>query len=249
MEGFPEADVLASGSGRRRVMRWSARVAEAVLARAAAGATLRGLCREPGMPAFGTVQQWMRKRAAFAKAMQAARVASGQPLRGRRTTYCVETAEAIVARLCAGEGIAAICRDPTMPPYSTVHGWLRADGEFADACVMAREYQAEAAFERGLEICEGVTPKTAVAARVQLAHLRWTAGKLLPRKYGLVKPVHAEGEEPDDPAEAAPKKLEIVVSHFAVAPDGVVFAIPPRDADDERRFLETYGRVYNYRLD
>jgi len=170
-------------------------------------------------------------------------VAAGGPFRGRRSSYCVETAEAIFARLSEGEGIAAICRDPTMPGYTTVYRWQCDIEEFREAMLLARELHAERAFERGREICEGVTPQTAQAAKVQLHHLRWETAKLAPRRYGATRPVYVEGDEPVEAMEAAPRRMQISVSRFDVAPDGVVFAIPPRNELDERRYEAKFGRA------
>ena len=44
---------------------------------------------------------------------------------GTPSVYTAELAEEICARLAAGESLKAICRDPDMPPFSTVQGWAR----------------------------------------------------------------------------------------------------------------------------
>ena len=192
MDGGGDAAVRVDRRGQ--VLRWSAEAAERVIARTAAGEPLLSMCKEPGMPAFRTVMQWLARRPVFAAALLEARRAGGGPFNGRKSIYCVETAQAIFDRLSDGEGIAAICRDPTMPGYSTVRRWIRENPDFREAMATARDLYAERAFERGREICEGVTPKTAQAAKVQLTHLRWEAGRLAPRKYGAIRPVEAPEE-------------------------------------------------------
>ena len=46
---------------------------------------------------------------------------------GIPSVYTPELAEAICARLSAGQSLKSICRDPGMPPFSTVQGWARTD--------------------------------------------------------------------------------------------------------------------------
>ena len=60
----------------------------------------------------------------------------------------------------------------------------------------------------------------------------------------MLKAFPPKGEEAV-PAEAAtPQRVVISVSHFDLAPDGTVFAIPPRDERDERLYLAKFGRAY-----
>lgn len=191
MDGTDDAAAAAvvyvrDGRGR---WAWSQAIADEIVRRSAAGETLRGMCREPGMPSFETVQKWLRKRPAFRAAVDEARVAAGLPWRGPPSTYCEATAEAIWVRLAAGEPLVKILADPEMPAWSTVHRWMHQRPEFRRALHSARVWIAECAFQTGWEICMGVTPATAQAAKVQLAHLRWHTGKLAPKTYGAQKAV------------------------------------------------------------
>jgi hypothetical protein len=102
-------------------------------------------------------------------------------------------AEAICVRLCEGEAVVQVLRDPAMPGYSTFYKWLKDVPEFRQAVALAREIQGLRLAEIGWEEACGVTPETAFATRVKLEHLRWYAGKLAPRKYGAMKPVEAGG--------------------------------------------------------
>jgi hypothetical protein len=191
---------------------FSETVAQQICARAAAGESLRAIGRDPAMPAFRTISNWSKTRAGFRQALLAARVAGGGPLTGRRSSYCIETAQAIFERLCAGEGMISICRDATMPAYSTAWKWMRDVAEFAEAVAMARDIQAEMLFEKGSEVCEAVTSATAVAARVQLTHLRWQAGKLAPKKFGPHRPMEA----PADPMLESGGGLTVVLKRFVL---------------------------------
>jgi hypothetical protein len=163
-----------------------------LVSRTLAGETLRQICAEAGMPSLRGVGHWMEQRAGFAEAMRAARAAAGRSLNGRKLSYCPATAEAIFERLCEGEAMVRICADADMPVASTVYRWLAAEPEFAEAVALARDIQADRAVAEGLELARAVTPKTARACEVQLRQLRWTAGKLAPRKYGTLRAAEPE---------------------------------------------------------
>jgi hypothetical protein len=192
-EGPSAAGAVVCRRDARGWWLWSEAVGAEIVRRTAAGETLRGLCREPGMPEFRTVQRWLTGKPAFRAAMEEARVAAGGPFRGRRTGYCQETAEAIWARLSAGEPLVKIVADPAMPCWSTVHKWMNEQPAFRQALHSARTWLAEQAFQTGWDICMGVTPATAQAAKVQLAHLRWHTGKLAPKTYGPHKAAEPGG--------------------------------------------------------
>ena len=63
---------------------------------------------------------------------------------GIPSVYTPELAEEICARLSAGESLKSICRDPGMPPFSTVQGWARTNHcGFTALYNCARELQAQ----------------------------------------------------------------------------------------------------------
>ena len=185
----------APGRPARVRVRWSAALEAAVVARVAEGRTLRQIEREPGMPVFSTIQRWLGKRPGFRAAVDAARAASGRRFaasgKGPASSYCRETAEVIFERLCAGEALDAICRDPDMPVRSTVYRWIRDVAEFRVEVALAREIQGDALGARALRIVDEATAKTARLAEVRLRHLRWHAGKLAPTRFGPLKAVAA----------------------------------------------------------
>ena len=186
MEGFG-GGLAAPAAAARGGKGWSAAVADEVVARTLAGETMRGICRDPAMPALRTVKQWMQRRPPFARAIGEARVATGRRFSGSdggMTRYCAETAEAIFERLCAGEAMVKICEDPDLPVSSCVYRWMRTHDEFREAVEEAREIAADRLAAEGWELAQAATPATARLAEVQLRQLRWHAGKIAPRKYG-----------------------------------------------------------------
>jgi hypothetical protein len=102
---------------------------------------------------------------------------------GRRVTFDPVTAERICQRLAAGESLSAICEAADMPAKSTVTGWVLADHEgFAAQYARAREAQAEHYAEEIVQIAD--TEADPQRARVRVDARKWTASKLLPKRYG-----------------------------------------------------------------
>ncbi len=180
-----------------RRVRWGAETAREILRRTEAGESMRSICRDEGMPAPHTVGRWATERPRFGEALLAARRAAGGPWRGGRTTFCDATAQAIIDRICEGEALISVCRDPDMPVAATVYRWRAQQPEFARALAQAFELRAEGFFERGWEIAEAATPETAYLARVKLGQLRWHVGKLAPKKYGALKPFAPPTPDPE----------------------------------------------------
>ncbi|THD61519.1 MAG: hypothetical protein E8A49_11090 [Phenylobacterium sp.] len=148
------------------------------------------------MPSPRVVQRWAAQRGSFGRALREAREAAGLNLRGgARSSYDPEVAEAICARLCAGELVKTVMRDPEMPGYSTFYRWLRDVPAFRQAVAMARDIQGLTIAEDGWEDACAVTPETAFATKVKLEHLRWYAAKLAPRKYGPMRPREVGGAD------------------------------------------------------
>src|SRR4051812_29918258 len=93
---------------------WSPEVAERLVERVGAGEPLYAALRDEGMPTPQNVGRWVRERPEFGEALMLARVAGGRPARGGGGvwTYCEATARAVFDRLCEGESLTSICRDP-----------------------------------------------------------------------------------------------------------------------------------------
>src|SRR5204863_5502206 len=102
-------------------------------------------------------------------------------------TYCPEIGDEIFARLCEGESLTAIGRDPSMPCLSTIFYWRQRIPAFEKAVALGKEIQAERACDKAGEIADAATPETAYLAHVRLTQLRWEAGIKAPRVY-RVKP-------------------------------------------------------------
>ncbi len=119
---------------------------------------------------------------------------------GRPTRYTPEVAADICTRLAEGESLRAICRDNAMPALRTVLGWLF-DGdheEFSQQYTRAREAQAEVWADEIVSIAdeatrdlttdkdgkEIVSHENVQRSRLRVDARKWTAAKLLPKKYG-----------------------------------------------------------------
>lgn len=215
--------------GTRSYVRFSAKVARAICARVASGETVAEICREPQMPHQCTVGLWARTLPTFAKALSQARAVSERraPF-GTPTTYSAAVAQEFYERVCEGESVIGVCRDPHMPSFSAFYRWRRHIPEFRRLMAEARAIQAERFCEMGWEIAQEVTPQTAYATHVKLGQLRWTAGMLAPRKYGRTKAVELD-------ADSAGGDYVVIVKRFSNAPlpDGTVLA--PGEMREVRR--------------
>lgn len=132
-------------------------VGAAICRRLAAGESLRSICRDdPAMPTEKTVWNWARAHDEFRQmkahalsvararslaaqaARDAARWSGARPFggprgrTGRPSGYGPEIAQAILERVVMGEGLVAVCRDPSMPCVATVYGWMRRHPAFLE---------------------------------------------------------------------------------------------------------------------
>lgn len=212
---------LAAVDGRRKprkpYVKFNSELGRVIVRRVALGEPVTAICAEPGMPTHGTVSNWARARRGFGRSLRRAKEAAGwtTPMHpGPR--YCEAQAMEIYARLCEGESLKSICQDPAMPGHSTVYRWRELFPEFAATLRAAREVQAELFCDEGLELMRAVTPETAYAAHVQLAHLRWTAGVQAPKRFGRFRPVGWAGEPGDED-----DRLTVVIKQFAPPPGEV----------------------------
>lgn len=119
---------------------FSPAVAHKILFALALGFGLREICRGEAMPTRATVMRWRRERPDFAAEVAAARSAGGLSGVGRPTMYGEVTLDAIYTRLCEGEPLRTICRDPAMPGRSTVHVWLKRHPEAARLVASGRRF-------------------------------------------------------------------------------------------------------------
>jgi hypothetical protein len=209
---MPDGERPAWRRGERRIyVRYSAALAKTICERLAAGELIYRISRDEGMPTPEAVQKWARERPDFAAALDVARRAGGRPAgkRGPVFTYCAETADAIFERLCEGESLTSIGRDPTMPSLKTIFNWRRRFPEFEETVQLGKRVQAERFCDLGWELAMGATPETAYLTHVRLTQLRWTAGVMAPRVFRL-KPVEPE---------AAREKLDVLIRRFEIEDD------------------------------
>lgn len=197
----------ATPAVRRTPVRYSLPVVRAFLARVASGESQASICRDPTMPGRRSVLNWAKDRPRFAERLQRARVESGHVGSGSASTYCPATAQEIFRRLCEGESVSGICRDPALPCFSTVYLWRKRFPEFAEMMRIAREVQAERFCDEGWEMAGEATPETAYLTHVKLTQLRWMMGHMAPRAYGRTKPL-----EPETP----PQDQSLLFRHFMV---------------------------------
>lgn len=84
--------------------------------------------------------------------------------------------DAIISRLAEGESLSSICRDKTMPSWSSVHEWMREDEDFAAQVMRAREAGYLLRADRAVE--EAKRADDAAKGRLALDAERWYLGKL-----------------------------------------------------------------------
>lgn len=97
--------------------------------------------------------------------------------------YTPALAAEICRRLSDGEPLRQICRDPGMPPESSVRTWARDKPEFAAQYHEARRLQIEAWADEIVEISnrDDLDPQD---KRVRVDTMKWLMSKLVPRRYG-----------------------------------------------------------------
>ncbi|MDB5498337.1 MAG: hypothetical protein JWP28_2368 [Phenylobacterium sp.] len=229
-------DDLPARPGRRSYVRFSAALGRAICERVASGETEASICRDTGMPDRDTLRRWAKTLPVFGAELARARAAGGRRVyHGVPSIYDATIAQAFYERVCEGESVLAICRDPQMPSFGSFYRWRKHNPDFAKLMAEARAIQAERFCDLGWEIASAVTPETAYATQVKLGQLRWTAGVLAPRKYGRTKP--GEFDE-----EGTGGDFVVVVKRFSDAPlpDGTVLA--PGESREVRRRPMLRGR-------
>ncbi|THD81761.1 MAG: hypothetical protein E7812_02785 [Phenylobacterium sp.] len=253
------------GAGWRESL-YSAELGQAVCARVAAGASLREISAEPGMPDRTTVWKWAQGEPAFAEGLAAAqgqartaarvrgrarmaRLRAAQLARPRSrgglatSRYCPDLAEAICERLANGESLKAIGRDPAMPCAATIYHWLERFPEFEAAYVTARRRQADTLMDEVREVGLAATPKTVWADRLHFDTLRWLTARLAPKKYLerlVVIQAQAEMAKADEQG-----PLRVVVVSFTSGPNGESLVAPPRCQAEADAWVRAYGRPYD----
>jgi hypothetical protein len=205
-------------AGRRKYVRYSEDLARRLCERLEAGELLHQLGREPGMPSAEGVAKWARQKPEFAERLLAARRAGGwaPSASGPAFTYSPEVGHEIFERLCEGQSLTAIGRDPTMPSLSTLFYWRRRIPEFEDQVQLGMRIRAERVCDESLELAEAATPETAYLTHVRLTHLRWMTQVMAPRVFRL------KAVEPAGPPQERMKT--VLIRHFRRVTDPVTGA-------------------------
>ena len=105
---------------------------------------------------------------------------------GRPSKYTPELADHICRRLAIGDSMRKVCSDPEMPDITTVFKWIREKPEFAQQYARAKDESAHAHSERILEVVDRVLNDEVNpnAARVAIDALKWTAARMMPKRFG-----------------------------------------------------------------
>ena len=90
-----------------------------------------------------------------------------------------------------------ICKEKGQPSRDTVMDCVTGDAELATVYARARSSQADALFEKIVQIAEDTKPEDANANRVKIDALKWVASKLAPRRYGDRLELEHSGEQPN----------------------------------------------------
>ena len=101
---------------------------------------------------------------------------------GRPSIYSPDLADRLCELIASGMSLRKACEIDGIPSTTTVMKWLREREDFAAQYARAREVQAEHYAEDIVEIAD--TEPDAARARVRVDARKWTAAKLLPKKYG-----------------------------------------------------------------
>jgi hypothetical protein len=117
-----------------------------IIARVLAGASLRALAREDGMPHPQTVRNWARADLAFGAALADA-LRRGPWM--RLYAFDEGKAAAFLARARAGAAINSLIGSPGMPSRATYTYWQRTQPAFAEAVFALRQRRDAGIGERG----------------------------------------------------------------------------------------------------
>jgi len=138
---------------------------------------------------------------AMKKATSKTKKSGAQPV-----TYSTAVAKEFCERLAAGRTVAAVCRDPDMPHWTTIYRWMEQREEFSLAIARAREVAAgileaellqiadETAFDT-VETDHGLKADKEWIARSKLRveTRQWLLQKTAPRLYGDKRQVEHQG--------------------------------------------------------
>lgn len=117
---------------------------------------------------------------------------------GRPSDYNQEIVDKICNLIAEGNSLRSICEREGMPDKATVCRWLQKHAEFRDQYACAREVQAEILIDQIVDIADDSSNDTiehekfgkmlnkewVERSKIRIDARKWTAVKLLPKKYG-----------------------------------------------------------------
>lgn len=113
---------------------------------------------------------------------------------GRPPLYTEELAEEILTRIIKGESLRQICMDDHTPSRDTVHKWIVTKREFSDNYARATKIRAEGYAEEIVSIADDVSLGDARERALMIDARKWTAGRMLPQKYGEKSQLEITGD-------------------------------------------------------
>jgi hypothetical protein len=205
-EGFAAAYRQARQAGAAALGRgpaYDATLAARILRELSTGRTLVDVCRDAGMPSYGTVRDWVTDdRHGFAAPYRAALRAGGARW-ARPVRYDADLAEFIADQLGQGRPLEHICAEPGMPTAATVRSWVTQDRDgfaarydtmrrhgcyvLADEMLTIADSQSD--FWIALPTADGdvefvLDPHRIRRLRLRLEARNWLLSHLAPRLFG-----------------------------------------------------------------
>jgi len=90
--------------------------------------------------------------------------------------------DAAMHRMANGVALTKICKEPGMPEYSALMGWILEDPKLYEKYARSKQMQADYYADETVEIADDDT--NVPMARNRMDARRWHASKMNPRKYG-----------------------------------------------------------------
>ncbi|HEX3700224.1 MAG TPA: hypothetical protein VHV27_06070 [Phenylobacterium sp.] len=176
---------------------------ELVLARIAAGETVRQLTADPRMPSYATVYRWTHMIAEFGEAYRAVRLercveaqlmdalTPRAPSRrawyaGPPSTYTPAKARTICAAIKKGASLSEVLRRPGMPSSKAIYVWMKRRPAFKARYVEACDWRDSWLQFQGELIAEDSTLQSFRIDRARVARLEEKRGRTRPKKYRVM---------------------------------------------------------------
>lgn len=116
---------------------------------------------------------------------------------GRPTDYTEELAAYMCAEIAGGMSVKKLCDREDMPNRSSFFLWLQKHETFSNNYARALEARAHLHAEEIVAIADGEKDDAAVDRdRLRVDARKWTASRLLPKKYGDVTTLKGDPEAP-----------------------------------------------------